>query len=314
MDGFNISKDPKSVTTNKSGIFELLVTEDDFEVFDSTIYPGKSIICQPYESKGALCIAIVKSGKLLHTNTGKVIGPGERYVYKNLTETHHLSVLEKTQLLMIRRTNVVEEQLFMMDSVSSFLEIIQEKDHYTESHCNNTGNLAVQIAIVMKLHEEAIENLLYAGKFHDVGKIHIPIEVLNKPGPLNESEYEIMKEHSPKGKEIINGMIMHRPDTLSPSRKERLAHLADIVHQHHERLDGSGYPKGLIGEEICLEAKVLIVADAYDAMTTDRPYRKAMSSGEALEKIKLKTGLWYDSEVVQALERVILNQAKWHNG
>lgn len=294
MNGFKVMKDPLKMTENKAGSFNLLVEDEDFEIFESIIKPGRSIICQPYECKDALNVALVISGKLFHTNTSNYILSGERITFKNIEETHHLYVVEESKLLMIRRANLVNDQMKIIEKVSDFLHIIQERDSYTEEHCNRTGNLAVQLATYMKLDEKVIENVLYVGKFHDVGKIDLPGDVLNKPGKLSTEEYERVKTHSQIGHDIV---LDQTGD----------AHFARIVLEHHEKLNGSGYPNGLKGDAISMEARVILVADSFDAMTSDRPYRKAMSNQKALEELKRYSGIWYDPAVVRAMEDLIKN-------
>lgn len=288
MNGFKVFDDAIKSSFNKAGSFFLMIQDEDFEIFESRINMGKSIICQPYECVDAINVALVLEGKLFHTNNGQYIEKGHWFSFKNLHETHHLSVIEPTRLLMVRTKNVVDRQMKMIESVSDLLHIIQEKDQYTEDHCNNTGNLAVQIATIMKLHERTIENILYAGKFHDVGKIDLPIDVLNKPGALTYGEFEMVKTHSKVGADIV------RREVDDP-------YMARIVHEHHEKMDGSGYPQGLSGDAICMEARVILVADSYDAMTTDRPYRKALTHEQALAEILKQRGIWYDEAVVDAL-------------
>lgn len=289
MEGFKIYNDSIKHSINKTGSFFLMIQDEGFEIFESNIKAGRSIICQPYECIEAINVAIVMEGRLFHTNEGRYIEKGQWFSFKNLDETHHLSVVEEVKLLMVRTKNVVDRQMKMIESVSDLLHIIQEKDQYTEDHCNNTGNLAVQIATIMKLHERTIENILYAGKFHDVGKIDLPIDVLNKPGALTQEEFERVKAHSRIGADIVKREIDD-------------PYMARIVLEHHEKLDGSGYPAGLKGDEICMEAKVILVADSYDAMTTDRPYRKALTHEQAINEIKRYRGIWYDERVVDALE------------
>lgn len=288
MEGFKIYNDSIKNSINKAGSFFLMIQDDDFEVFESNIKVGRSIICQPYECIDAINVAIVMEGRLFHTNEGSYIEKGQWFSFKNLEETHHLSVVEEVKLLMVRTKNVVDRQMKMIESVSDLLHIIQEKDQYTEDHCNNTGNLAVQIATIMKLHERTIENILYAGKFHDVGKIDLPMDVLNKPGALTHQEFEMVKAHSRIGSDIVKREIDD-------------PYMARIVLEHHEKLDGSGYPAGLKGDEICMEARVILVADSYDAMTTDRPYRKALTHEQAMNELIRYRGVWYDEKVVDAL-------------
>ena len=117
MNGFKVMKDPLKMTENKAGSFNLLVEDEDFEIFESIIKPGRSIICQPYECKDALNVALVISGKLFHTNASNYILSGERITFKNIEETHHLYVVEESKLLMIRRANLVNDQMKIIEKV-----------------------------------------------------------------------------------------------------------------------------------------------------------------------------------------------------
>jgi HD-GYP domain-containing protein (c-di-GMP phosphodiesterase class II) len=128
-----------------------------------------------------------------------------------------------------------------------------------------------------------------AGLIHDIGKINVPAEILSKPGPLTELEFGLIKMHPQTGHDILSGTIEEFPWPM-----------AQIVLQHHERMDGSGYPQGLSGEEIILEARILAVADVVEAMSSYRPYRPALGINKALEEISQNRGVLYDPEVVDA--------------
>lgn len=294
MDCFKIFKQEEAIKedVNKAGIFRLLVQDDDFEIFESNIHAGRSIICQPYECEDSMNVAFVLSGRLYHTNTKSYILAGEHYTFKNLKETHHLTVEEDTKLLMIRKKSFFTEQVSRASRITEFMDLIQEKDYYTVDHCNRTGNLATKIATHLKLSDKIIENVLYIGKIHDVGKIDIPTKILNKPGKLTVEEFDYIKRHPQKGHDVIM-------ETLGDEE------IAKIILQHHERLDGSGYPFGLKDNDICIEAKIILVADSFDAMTFDRPYRKAMSANEAIEELRSLVGKWYVEEIVEALVEVV---------
>lgn len=300
MDGFIVYSQALTESRNKVGTFSLLIEDDDLEVFQSNITAGRSIICQPHESANALNIAFVLSGKLYHTNKRQYIGPGERFTYKNLEMTHHLSVVEDSVLLMIRRKKIMRSQVNMINSVSDFLQNIQKKDQYTEDHCNRTGNLAVQIATHMALPEAAIENVLFVGKFHDIGKINVPEYILNKPGKLTKEEFAIMEKHPKWGHDIVCEEMQK-----AGIEEQHFNKYAKIVLEHHEKIDGSGYPNGLKRNEISIEAKVILVADSFDAMTTTRPYRKALTQEQALTELQKYAGIWYDEKIVKALGEIL---------
>jgi putative nucleotidyltransferase with HDIG domain len=148
----------------------------------------------------------------------------------------------------------------------------------------------------MGLPNDQIQRVRIAGLLHDLGKIFIPTEILSKPGQLTEVEFAIIKSHPQAGHEILKNIEFPYP-------------IADIVIQHHERMDGSGYPAGLKGEEIVIEAKILAVADVTEAMSSHRPYRPALGLDKALKEIVNNKGTLYDAKVVEACMRVFSSGA-----
>jgi len=164
---------------------------------------------------------------------------------------------------------------------------VEVKDRYTAGHQRRVANLARAIANEMGLPQEQIDGLRMAGLIHDLGKISIPAEILSKPTRLNEFEWGMIKGHPKVGYDILRKTEFPWP-------------VAQIVLQHHERMDGSGYPQGLSGEEIILEATILGVADVVEAMVSHRPYRSARGIDKALEEISQNKGVLYDPEVVDA--------------
>jgi len=164
---------------------------------------------------------------------------------------------------------------------------VEMKDPHTAGHQRRVGNLARAIANEMGLPQEQIDGIRMAGLIHDLGKVGIPAEILSKPGRLSDFEWGIIKAHSQIGYDILKTVDFSWP-------------VAQIVFQHHERMDGSGYPQGLSGEEIMLEARMLAVADVVEAMASFRPYRPARGLDEALEEISQNKGILYDSQAVDA--------------
>jgi len=171
---------------------------------------------------------------------------------------------------------------------------IEAKDPCTEGHCERLSKYSVALADKLGVPDELKVALRRAGIVHDVGKVAVPDHILLKPGPLDPEEWKIMKQHPLIGERIC-----------SPLKSFR--HVLPIIRQHHEKLDGSGYPDGLKGEEITLTAQIIQTVDIYDALTTDRPYRKALSPKEAFAIIysEVKKG-WWNGELVNLLERVVL--------
>ena len=164
---------------------------------------------------------------------------------------------------------------------------VEMKDPYTAGHQKRVGDLARVIATEMNLSKNQIEGIRIAGTIHDLGKVFIPEEILSKPGKLNEYEFRLIKLHSQAGFDILKGIEFPWP-------------IAQIVYQHHERMDGSGYPQGLKGEQILIEARILGVADVVEAMSSHRPYRPALGIAAALEEIEKNRSILYDPDVVSA--------------
>lgn len=173
------------------------------------------------------------------------------------------------------------------NAVQVLASAVETKDPYTAGHQQRVAQLACVIAVEMGLPSDQIEGLRVIGYLHDIGKIGIPAEILSKPGKISEMEFNIIKWHPQAGYDILKALKFPWP-------------VGQGILQHHERLDGSGYPHGLHGEDILLEARVLAVADVMEAMTSYRPYRPALGIEKALEEIKKNKGRLYDPEVVHA--------------
>ena len=175
--------------------------------------------------------------------------------------------------------------------VNALASTAERRDPYTAGHQQRVTQLACAIAQEMGLPQEQIEGLHVAGALHDIGKIYVPAEILNKPGRLTEMEMSLIKTHPQAGYDILKRIEFPWP-------------VPQIMLQHQERIDGSGYPQGLSGEEILLEARILAVADVVEAMSSHRPYRSALGIDKALEEILQNRGVLYDSEVVDSCLKV----------
>ena len=173
----------------------------------------------------------------------------------------------------------------MEDTIYTIGKIAETRDPYTAGHQKNVSQLATFIAQEMKLPQDKIEGIRIASLVHDIGKISLPAEILNKPTKLSEIEYSLIKDHSQVGYDVLKSI-------------EFPWSIAKIVLQHHERLDGSGYPKNLKGDKIMLEARIIGVVDVVEAMSSHRPYRPALGIDAALEEITQNKGVLYDPEVV----------------
>ncbi|MDO8390139.1 MAG: HD-GYP domain-containing protein [Actinomycetota bacterium] len=189
-----------------------------------------------------------------------------------------------------------EHQRVMAGEFSSVIEaiarLIEQRDPYTAGHQRGSVGWCNFIADEIGFDDDRRQGLLLGAGIHDIGKIAVPAEILTRPGRLSTLEMEMIRGHAAAGYDVLR-------DIAFPWR------IADMVHQHHENFDGSGYPLGLAGEEICIEARIIAVADMFDAMTSHRPYRAAHTVGDAIDELRRMSGTRYDPEVVTAMLRVI---------
>lgn len=172
---------------------------------------------------------------------------------------------------------------------------VESRDAYTAGHQQRVALLASAIAEEMGLSANVVKGVEFAGKIHDLGKISVPAEILSKPTKLYDAELELIQMHSQKGYDILKEIEFPWP-------------IAEAVYQHHERMDGSGYPRGLKGEDILLEARIICVADVVEAMASHRPYRPSLGIEVALGEIKSKRGTLFDAVVVDACLRLFLEK------
>lgn len=198
--------------------------------------------------------------------------PGIQSVLQDVT---HLSHIADT----LRRATI--------DTVEAMARLAETRDPYTAGHQERVSRLAEAMAEYMGLPPQTIEAVRVAGVIHDIGKMNVPVEILAKPGRLSEAEFDLIKTHADRGCEILRPIAFPWP-------------IADIVWQHHERLNGSGYPLGLSGPDILLEARILAVADTVEAVASNRPYRPALGLDAAFAIIREGSGTLYDEKCVDA--------------
>ena len=212
-----------------------------------------------------------------------------------------LPLLLATLLMRHARSRLVERDNARLSAErlqmyrASFLALataMQARDGYTGDHSEATVELVEQVAIELGLHDDEVSEVKTVALLHDVGKIGIPDDVLHKPGPLNDREWEIMRRHPEIGERILREV-------------PGLEAVADAVRHEHERWDGDGYPDRLAGEAIPLASRIVLVCDAWHAMTSDRPYRRSMSDAEALAELRRHAGTQFDPAVVDALVRTV---------
>jgi HD-GYP domain-containing protein (c-di-GMP phosphodiesterase class II) len=258
---------------------------------------------------------LVKNSRLSSIQTGKknyrtesyvsipLTIKGETFGVLNVTDKGDGSHFDEGEALLLLNlmkraalnieNSLLYETLYnsLVDTLQCLVSTLEAKDHYTQRHSERVTAFAVGIAGEMSCAQEEIESIRFAGLLHDIGKIGIHDAVLQKAGGLTEKEFSLVKTHPIVGENII------RPLGLLPME-------TTIVRNHHERWDGAGYPDGLSKQDIPLLARILAVADAYDAMTSDRPYRTAKTGEEAIDELKRCTGSQFDKNVVEAFLRL----------
>lgn len=188
---------------------------------------------------------------------------------------------------------VAGEEAFLGAHVRSLLVHLATKDAYTEGHTRRVSLLAVQLAELLGLSAGRLRSLAIGGLMHDIGKLSVPVEILQKPGPLTDAEFDVIRRHPDRGARLVDELGGFRPEVRR------------LVLDHHERLDGSGYPRGLGAEEIDLETRILTVCDVYDALVSRRVYREAWSQRQALSLLHQESGTGFDPRCVSALEQAL---------
>jgi PAS domain S-box-containing protein/putative nucleotidyltransferase with HDIG domain len=204
---------------------------------------------------------------------------GKLIVLRDVTESREMEEFLKQSYEKLQRA--------LQGSIYAAAKMVEIRDPYTAGHQQKVAQLATAIAADIKLPEEQVNYVGLSAMVHDIGKIYIPAEILTRVGTLSDLEFKLIKTHVQRSYEILKDIEFPWP-------------VAEIVLQHHERLDGSGYPKGLKSDEILLEAKILGVADTVEAISTHRPYRSAPGAGEALEEITRNKGTLYDVNIVDS--------------
>jgi HD-GYP domain-containing protein (c-di-GMP phosphodiesterase class II) len=172
-------------------------------------------------------------------------------------------------------------------------DVVEADDYYTGMHSRDVVGLSLSVARELHLDSRRTRSVEFAALLHDVGKIRIPKEIINKPGQLDPDEFQVVRRHPVEGEEMLRRV------------GGALATVGQIVRASHERYDGSGYPDGLRGEQIPVEARIIYACDAFNAMTTDRPYRRAMGTARALAELRSCAGTQFDPTVIDTIERLL---------
>ena len=281
----SINDENASFTHNNTGI-ELAFSKNDFHIGKYSLPKDTFLYVNATDAPELIKSYTIIEGQIMDLKSREILSTGDIFIVGSDEEIHSFYNLEDT--LIIVHEQVPKSVNTFKESSTEMLKMlndIQLKDNYTKEHSERVYLLAKKMGLALHYHSKQIFNLNKASRFHDIGKVFIDDYILNKPSGLSDEEYDKMKEHTKLSRETI----------ITQFGEE----VFQIINQHHERLDGSGYPLGLKEDEILTEAKILAICDSFDAMTTERVYKKAMTHEEAFEELKALSGKLYDPDLVK---------------
>ncbi|MFP8784217.1 HD-GYP domain-containing protein [Planococcus plakortidis] len=283
---------------NDTTTLSLLGRGGGLELLKQTILKDNSFILFPSEVADAHEFYYILDGEIQAEVEGNIITLNKDGFFScnELEVPVSFKVIETVTLFSVSTAPVFHYLSKIIEELRKIGEKVEQKDRYTFNHSARVANYAVKTAAKLKLTRDHMESLFLASILHDIGKINIPEEILKKPSKLTDEEFDLVKKHPGDGADMI--------------RDTPYKDIADIVEQHHERVNGRGYPFGLKGEEILIEAKIIGVCDTFDAMTEDRAYRSAFTAQYAMEELERLIGIQYDEEVVKAFKQVLMEEGK----
>ena len=295
--GLTIRKKGESLETVSSKAIEvqLLVAGQGMEILEGGLNKGERITLVP--SGEALETYYILEGQLrCDLVSGSIsISPGDYLVTESLTESYTLLAQTDVRFIYFTSKPTFHEISQELGELMRLAVEVEIKDGYTAEHCRRLQILSYATGQELGLAQDRLYVLDYGAYLHDVGKVKVPVGILQKPSALTKAEWVIMKKHPIYGRELLEKTYLKKAST--------------IVEQHHERLDGSGYPYGLSKDEILIESYIVAVADTYDAMTTDRPYRGALPPEEAFAELRKHADIYYPKEVVKAFISIVKRKA-----
>lgn len=276
----------------------LLARGDGSEIMIQRISKDNLFYLYPSENPNVMEFVYILQGELVCELNGEklLLGPHDYFFSTNLENPIHFTAQSEVHYLWV----ITEPTFYQLsESITGLKKIVDEvekKDRYTYNHSERVSEYAVKIARKLMLSKEKLENLYIASILHDIGKINTPGEILNKPGRLTDEEFSLMKRHPLDGAEMVKDLYYQ--DVVT------------IIAQHHERLNGTGYPYGLKGDEILLESRIIAVSDTFDAMTEDRSYRKALDVQFAIDELIKLSDTHYDKRIVDAFLEVLKEEGR----
>jgi len=273
---------------------ELLVQHRALEVTRHSIAAGKHFYLDEASEWSGFEFMYILRGELSLTDgeSKTPLGTGDYIYHRGLPERAFFRVVTDVELLMVSSPpsfHLVKDEI---QGIMALARSVEEKDRATEGHCHRLERLAIRAGERLGLSGQRLVDLSYGAYLHDVGKVKVPDRILGKAGPLTDDEWVEMRRHAEYGAD----MLYEKPFLRAAAR---------IVVCHHENYDGSGYPRGLRGEEMPIEARIISVVDAYDAITSARPYQVAAARPKAVQELRLNAGTQFDPRVVRAFLSVL---------
>jgi putative nucleotidyltransferase with HDIG domain len=283
------SSDPQAEILHNDSSLKLLAHHEEMEIMIQTVRPDSIVFISPGDDPKLMEFYYILQGEAsLAMPEGNVtLKEGESFYALGLKEPLRIYAENGMKLLYIASKPLFDYLYGYLGDLNELLIQTGKKDKFTYDHGKRVVQYCLKICDKIGFPNERIENILLASLFHDVGKFFVPDEILNKPSKLNDEEYRLIKKHTTDSAQLLKlkfGQVV-----------------ADIAKQHHERLDGSGYPDGLKADEITMEGRIIAVADSLDAMTAERQYVPARPFEDAIKELKAEKGIKYDPVVVDAV-------------
>lgn len=299
MSGFYVEQKGNSIeqVSQNSATLDLLARGDGAEVLLQEIDSDKIIQIASPDRKSVLEFFYILEGSIIwmkEDGSHEELKKGDYFYTNYFRGKEHLKTSSKTKILYVSTEPIFHHLSEVIKNLMQMIKQVEEKDYYTHSHGNRVQDYATKIADKLGITGDKFERLMYASLFHDIGKIKLSDKIVSGHEKPTEEEWKQIHMHPIYGQEIVE--------------KSLLRNIGEIIAQHHERLDGSGYPHGIKGEDIYLEARIISVIDTFDAMTTDRSYSKARTINEAVNEIISGAGEKFDKKIVELFIEVLTEE------
>lgn len=293
-DAFAVRRSGRAVerVRMRSGVLDLLLSEPGLEVLEGTLHGGERLTLVPAEpGAGGIEAWYLLAGELVDTAGGRRFRRGELVHAAALQDEVILAAEGEVRYLYLSTQPFFHQLSHEMRRLMELAVEVEVTDGYTSEHCLRLQRLAFATGRELGMEAHRLHVLDYGAYLHDVGKVRVPVEILQKPGKLDEREWAVIRQHPTYGRQLVEATFLDRAGL--------------VIEQHHERLDGSGYPFGLARDEILPEAIIIAIADTFDAMTTDRSYRKALPASEALAELDRYGDLHWPRDFVRAFRAAL---------